>query len=279
VRAVRVRQWPKNLLVFAVPATAGALGRPGVLASVCGACAVFCLLSSGVYLINDVRDAPEDRRHPTKRHRPIASGAIAPRRAFAAGAAALVLGVSASAAVAPAMVATAVAYAALNIAYTLRLRGIAGVDILVVSAAFVLRLVAGGLAAHVPDPPWLVVSVWLVALFVAAGKRYADVLDPDGRRSRAALSAYSAGGLRGAILITFVGALISYCAWAFAAVAGQPATGPWRELSAIPFAIALWRYRALVAGGFGAAPERILFRDPVIQLAVVGWLLAFATGA
>ena len=78
LRAIRVRQWPKNLFVFGAPAAAGALARPGVAGRVTLAALAFCLLSSGAYLLNDLRDAPEDRKHPVKRHRPIASRAIAP---------------------------------------------------------------------------------------------------------------------------------------------------------------------------------------------------------
>src|ERR1039458_2491619 len=92
VRALRVRQWPKNALVFAAPAAAGVLWRPTVLARVSLAALAFCLLSSGAYLLNDLRDAPEDRRHPVKRHRPIAARVISPARALAVAATAFAAG-------------------------------------------------------------------------------------------------------------------------------------------------------------------------------------------
>src|SRR5947209_11079152 len=94
VRAARIRQWPKNLLVFAAPLAAGSLGRVDVLGRVVVAFGAFCLLATGAYLINDVRDMGEDRRHPVKRHRPIASGAVAPGRALAAGAVSVALGLA-----------------------------------------------------------------------------------------------------------------------------------------------------------------------------------------
>ncbi|MDQ2895924.1 MAG: UbiA family prenyltransferase, partial [Actinomycetota bacterium] len=94
VRAIRVRQWPKNLLLFGAPAAAGALGQSGVLARVALAAVAFCLLSSGAYLLNDLRDAPEDRRHPVKRHRPIASRAITPGPALGVAVALLAAGLA-----------------------------------------------------------------------------------------------------------------------------------------------------------------------------------------
>src|SRR5436309_6881006 len=114
VRAIRIRQWPKNLLVFGAPAAAGALERPGVVGSVCQAALAFCLLASGAYLINDLRDAPEDRRHPVKRRRPIASGAIAPGPAVVAAGVAIAAGLILAGAIGAASLAVAVGYIVLN---------------------------------------------------------------------------------------------------------------------------------------------------------------------
>jgi decaprenyl-phosphate phosphoribosyltransferase len=184
---VRIHQWPKNLLVFAAPAAAAAVGRPHVLARVSLTFVVFCLLASGAYLINDVLDAAEDRRHPVKRHRPVAAGAVSPSRAAAVGAVALLLGVGLSLAVSSTLLAVACGYALLNVGYTTLLRRIAIADIIAIAGAFVLRAVAGGVAARVPISYWFILVVSFAALFVAAGKRYADFLDPATRGSRRVL--------------------------------------------------------------------------------------------
>ena len=277
IRAVRIRQWPKNVLVFAAPAAAGALERGGVLARVSLAAFAFCLLSSGAYLLNDLRDAQEDRRHPVKRHRPIASRAIARGQAFAVAIGALALGLAVSAALGPGSLAVAGAYVALNFSYTAWLRSVAIADIAAIAGAFVIRAIAGGVAADVPISRWLFVVVSFAALFVAAGKRYADFLDPGCARSRQVLKEYNADFLRMVIGTACAVALGAYCLWAF----GPPTRGEavtWHELTIVPFAIALLRYGLLVTGGRGGAPEEILLADRFMQLTGVAWLLTFALG-
>jgi decaprenyl-phosphate phosphoribosyltransferase len=276
IRAVRVRQWPKNLLVFAAPAAAGALERGGVLGRVTVATFAFCLLSSGTYLFNDLCDAREDRRHPVKRHRPIASRAVAPWSAFGVAVAALSMGLALSAALGPASLAVAAGYVLLNVLYTTWLRRIAIADIAAIAGAFVIRVVAGGVATGVPISRWLFVVVSFAALFVAAGKRYADFLDPASRRSRRVLADYNADFLRMVIGIASAVALGAYCLWAFGPAPGEAAV--WHQLTIIPFAIALLRYGLLVTGGRGGAPEEILLADRFTQVVAAAWLVTFALG-
>ncbi len=274
VRAARVHQWTKNLLVFAAPLAAGALGRTGALERVAVVFAAFCLLATGAYLINDVHDAPEDRRHPIKRHRPVASGALAPGHALLAGLAAVALGIAVAATQGASVAAAAGAYAGLNVAYTALLRQVAIADICAIAGAFVLRALAGGLAARVPSSPWFIVVVSFAALFVAAGKRYADFLDPAARRSRPVLDQYTAEFLRLVLAVTAAVALGAYCLWAFALT---HATGnPWRELTIAPFTVAMLRYGLLVSSGGAGAPEEVLFGDRFIQLTGGVWLTMLA---
>jgi decaprenyl-phosphate phosphoribosyltransferase len=276
VRAVRVRQWPKNLLVLGAPAAAGALGRAGVLAHAALAVLAFCLLSSGAYLLNDLRDAPEDRRHPVKRHRPIASRAIDPGWALVVAAFSFGTGFILSATISPATVAVAGAYVVLNLSYSTWLRRVPIADIAVIAGAFVLRASAGGVAAGVPISRWFVVVVSFSALFIAAGKRYSDFMDPAARESRRVLSEYNADFLRMVIGASLAVALGAYCLWAFGG--GHRAGVIWREATIIPFTLAVLRYGLLVTGGQGAAPEEIMFSDRFIQASGVAWLLTFALG-
>jgi decaprenyl-phosphate phosphoribosyltransferase len=273
LRAVRIRQWAKNLLVFAAPAAAGALGRPGVSVRVSLTFVVFCLLASGVYLVNDARDAAEDRRHPVKRHRPIASGAISASRAVAAGAVAVLLGVGLAAALSSGLLILALGYAVLNVGYTTWLRRIAIADIAAIAGAFVLRALAGATAAQVPISRWFILVVSFAALFVAAGKRYADLLDPASRRSRRVLEQYTPEFLRLVISVACAVALGAYALWAFAAGVTLG-----RELTIIPFTLALLRYGLLVTSGSGGAPEKVIFGDRFMQLTGVAWMVMFGAG-
>jgi decaprenyl-phosphate phosphoribosyltransferase len=273
---VRVRQWPKNLLVFGAPAAAGALTTSGVFLRVVVAAVAFCLLSSGAYLLNDLHDAAEDRQHPVKRNRPIASGAVSSRQALGAAGAALLAGLVLAAALGPVTLAVAAAYGALNFAYTAYLRDVAIADIGAIAGAFILRAAAGGVAAGVPISRWFFVVVSFSALFVAAGKRYADFIDPASRGSRRVLAQYNADFLRLVIGVCVAVALGGYCLWAFA---GQPGVSPaWRAVTIVPFTLALLRYGLLVTGGHGGAPEEIMLSDRFMQLAGLGWLVAFALG-
>jgi decaprenyl-phosphate phosphoribosyltransferase len=274
--SARIRQWPKNLLVLAAPAAAGVLGRSPVLARVLLTLVVFCLLASGAYVLNDVRDAPEDRRHPVKRHRPIAAGAVSAHAARIAGAGALLLGLGAAILVSRPLFATACGYVALNFAYTRWLRRIAIADIAAIAGAFVLRAVAGGVAADVPISRWFIVVVSFAALFVAAGKRYADFIDPLSRRSRPVLDEYTADFLRLVLGVACAVALGAYCLWAFEASAANGV--PWRSLTILPFTLALLRYGLLVSTGAGGAPEEILLGDRFIMLAGAAWLGMFVLG-
>ena len=276
VRAVRVRQWPKNLLVFSAPAAAGALGRPAALERASVAALAFCLLASGAYLFNDLRDAGEDRHHPVKRHRPIASGAISRSRAFAASAAAIATGLVLSAGLGVASLEVALGYAALNFGYATWLRRVAIADIAAIAAAFVIRATAGGVAAGVPVSRWLFVVVSFAALLIAAGKRYGDLLDPASRRSRAVLEQYNADFLRMVIAIACAVALGAYCMWAFQAV--RAGTGAWREATVVPFTIALLRYGLVVTDGRGGAPEEIMLSDRFMQVVGLAWALMFGLG-
>lgn len=277
LRAGRIRQWTKNLLVFGAPAAAGVLGRSVVLGHVALTFAVFCLLASGTYLINDVRDAQEDRRHPRKRHRPIASGAIPAGTAVRAGTTAIALGLVVALAVGAGVFVAACGYALLNAGYTTLLRRIAFADIAAVAGCFVIRAIAGAAAAGVPASRWFLVVVSFAALLVAAGKRYADFLDPAARRSRRVLQHYSGRVLRTIIAVTCAVALGAYCAWA---LGSAPATASmWRELTVIPFAAAVARYRRLAIKGRGGAPEQVLFGDRLMQINGAVWLVMFALGA
>lgn len=275
----RPRQWTKNLLVAAAPAAAGALLDPEVAARTVVAFVAFCLAASGTYYLNDAMDAEADRLHPRKRHRPIAAGLIPVRMGFGMAAVLLVAGVLVAAVVGPISLAAAVlAYALLTVAYSLRLKHLAVVDVLVVAAGFVIRAAAGGFATGVALSDWFLIVASFGALFIVAGKRHAEVvaMGASSGSHRAVLDDYPPDFTRHVLGISSAVALIGYCLWAF-----QAPTGPGRPLvtlSIVAFVGILLRYAMLVFSGHGGEPEELLLSDRGLQVAGVVWVALLGLG-
>ena len=276
VATMRPKQWIKNALVVAAAGAAGALGRDDVPARVALATAAFCLLASGIYAVNDVLDAPEDRRHPVKRHRPVAAGTLDPIAATGLGLWLMLAGLILCAVIAPLLALVGAAYVGLTLSYTLLWRHVLVFDIAAIAGGFVLRAVAGGVAAPVTLSRWFLLVVVCGALFVAAAKRYAELrrAGRDRLARRRVLNSYSLRLLELILAASAVVALVAYCVWALElpAVRGIP----WRPLTIAPFAACLLRYGALVRAGAGEAPEDVLLADRPLQLAGLAWLVLFA---
>ena len=237
---MRPRQWVKNLLVVAAPAAAGALADDEVLRRVCVATVAFCMLASSAYLINDVRDAAEDRLHPRKRRRPIAAGELAADEALLASAVLLAGGLLLAGLLGPALLAAAAGYVVLTLTYSVVWRHIVALDIVALAGGFVLRAVGGGAAAPVHLSRAFLLVVTFAALMIATGKRYAElarVVTSAGRGGeRRVLRSILPDWLRiGSIGCAGV-VLVAYVIW----VADHTATpgAVWRGLSFAPLASA-----------------------------------------
>jgi decaprenyl-phosphate phosphoribosyltransferase len=275
LRACRPRQWSKNVLVAAAPCAAGVIDRPEVAMQVIGAFVVLCLLSSATYLINDVRDREQDRLHPRKRSRPVAAGELAPRTAIRCAVALAVLGLALATAIAPGLGAVGAGYLALTASYSLWLRRVVLVDILAVAAGFVLRALAGGVATDIYLSRWFVIVTGSCAIFLVAGKRYAELRDhASGPGSRATLRRYSTHRLRLTMAATAGISGLAYALWAFT----RPEHVPLYGLSIVPFVLWLGRYAALLAAGAGQAPEELILRDRMLLALSVAWGLLFLGG-
>jgi decaprenyl-phosphate phosphoribosyltransferase len=279
LRACRPRQWVKNVLVVLAPGAAGALTRPGTIASVFAALIGFCLLSSATYLINDVRDLEQDRRHPRKRMRPIAAGELAPRGALRIAAVLALLGLGICAAVRPALAAVGVAYLALTTTYSIWWRHLVFLDILAIASGFVLRAVAGGVAAGVALSESFLLVTSACAVFLIVGKRYAELLDGAARErrrgsTRTTLRRYSRRLLSNLLVGAAAVGCVAYARWAFS----RPEGGPWLELSLVPFALWLARYGTMVGAGAGEAPEELILRDRLLLVLGAVWVALFAGG-
>lgn len=281
LRAARPRQWVKNLLLFAAPAAAGALADPVTFARVAAAAGIFCLAASGVYYVNDALDAEADRLHPVKRHRPIAAGLIGVRAGLAIGVALLAGAVLLGALLGPWPFAVSViAYVGLTAGYSLVAKHVAILDIVVVAAGFVVRAVAGGLAADVPLTEWFLLVTTFGALFVVTGKRHAEVavMGEDRRLHRATLDAYTPELTQHLLTISSAVTLVMYCLWAFQTQARGGMDAPWPALSVVPLIVVLFRYALLVHAGRGGEPEELVLHDRQLQIGGAVWVALLLLG-
>ena len=280
IRTARPKQWIKNVLVFAAPGAAGVLSHGTALGHTLVAFAVFCLAASGTYFLNDVVDVAADRHHPTKARRPVASGALSPAVAQGAGAALVAIAIAlAGLAVSWQLMVVVAIYVAVTLSYTLYLKHEPLLDLAGVAAGFVLRAIAGGVAASVPISQWFLIVASFGSLFMVAGKRSAehDTLGDARGHHRATLAAYSLSYLRYIRTVTSSVTIAAYALWAFERQATAGA-GNWSQLSIIPFTLAIFRYALLLDVGAGEAPEDIVLGDPTLIVLGAAWVAFFALG-
>ena len=285
-RLLRVKQWTKNAVVFAAFIFAFGDQQQNLAAwelwKVCLAALAFSLVSSAVYILNDLRDAPQDRLHPIKCHRPIASGEAGP--VFACGLAVVLLaaGLGGAGRLGGALLAVLGSYLALQVVYTLWLKHIALVDVIVISVGFVLRALAGAVVIHVKISPWLLVCAMLLALFLGLCKRRHEKVNLAGMGTRLALDGYDERLLD--LLITMMGtaSLVCYSIYTLWPETVAKFGTPWLGAT-IPFVVfGLFRYMDLVyRQDQGDRPEHILLTDWPLMVdvglygvAVLGILLA-----
>lgn len=271
----RPRQWMKNLLVVAAAGAAGALGHDDVLGRVLAAGAAFCLISAGIYALNDVRDHHEDRGHPSKRLRPVAAQELTPRAATIAGLLWLAAGLAVCLAISPWLLLAAGGYIALTVSYTLLWRSVPVVELAALAGGFVLRALAGGAAGPTPLSVWFLLVVSFAAVFAATGKRLGELVRATAMHGsmRSVLRRYSPAGLRAVLALSGLGAICAYAAWALAGPA--PGDLPWRALTFLPFAASLARYGRLATRGAAETPEQLVLTDRVLALSVAAWIVLF----
>jgi 4-hydroxybenzoate polyprenyltransferase len=269
--AMRPRQWTKNLLLFAGIIFAAQLGDASRWAAAVAAFVAYCAASSAAYLVNDVRDAESDRLHPVKRARPIARGELSPRAALVlAGALALAAFVLAGA-LGPLSLACLAAFVALQAAYSLGLKTFELVDVLAIAGLFVLRASAGAIAVDVRISEWLLLCTFLLALFVALGKRRAE-LGLDGVHARPALDGYSVALVDQLLGIVGAATIAAYTGYALAAHDTR-----WL-VATVPLVVyGLFRYLLLLhRRGLGEEPETLLVEDLPLLVTVAVWAGACA---
>ncbi len=285
LKAIRVNHWTKNLLVFAAPIFSfqidSAIWIESFKALFC-----FCLISSSIYLINDCLDVSSDRNHPIKKLRPISAGKISITEAILLAIFLAVLGLSISFQANIFLFYTLISYIAIQIGYCIKLKQYPLIDLFCISSGFLLRAIAGGITSKLTISPWFLLTIGLLALFLALEKRKAElrIFSEGKNNSRKVLKRYSLPLLLRIESLVSTSSFVTYALWA----AGPSLNGAktsWMLIT-VPFVlVGIFRYQLLTDPSevnrrqsiskcyTGENPEEILIHDKGIQLTLLGWLL------
>jgi len=275
LQSMRPQQWTKNLFVFAGVVFARKVTEPGPLLTSLAAFGLFCLLSSSVYLINDMADAEQDRQHPTKRNRPIASGRLSVAAALAGAVLMAGVGVGLSFGLNAAFGLVAAIYLGLNLLYSFVLKHMVILDVLSVAIFFVLRAIAGAAAIDVVISHWLLICTILLALFIALSKRRHELvlLENNAASHRASLTEYSPYLLDQMISVVTASTLMAYVLYT---VDARTITefGSDHLLYTVPCVIfGIFRYLYLIhQKGEGGNPDRIIVSDKPFLINLLLWM-------
>ncbi len=279
IRLMRPHQWIKNGFVFIGLVFGHGWEDERLVGEVLALFAAFCLVSSAVYALNDIADRDADRMHPAKRSRPLARGEIGVGHALVLCIALALSGLAIAAAVSLAALLTAAAYVGLNLAYSAGLKRVAILDVFMIAAGFMLRILAGTAGIGIDPSKWLLLCGLMLTLFLGFCKRRAELLaasgagNPGGATGRAALEGYSRTLLDRMIAVSVAGAAIGYALYTV-----DPDTvmlhGTDRLILTLPFVLyGLFRYLQVVySKGGGADPAWEMLHDPHLIAATAGWL-------
>ncbi|MBN3511195.1 MULTISPECIES: decaprenyl-phosphate phosphoribosyltransferase [Mycolicibacterium] len=284
IKAIRPRQWIKNLLVLAAPLAAVGSGieynYADLAYKVSIAFVVFCLAASSIYLVNDARDVEADRAHPTKRFRPIAAGVVPQSLAYVLAVVLALASLGISWLLTPNLALVMAVYIAIQLAYCFGLKHQAVLDICIVSSGFLLRAIAGGVAADIPLSQWFLLVMAFGSLFMAAGKRFAELqlAERTGAKIRKSLESYTSSYLRFVWTLSATAMVLCYGLWAFGRDSANDALGldgqdaSWYAITMVPFTIAILRYAVDIDGGIAGEPEEIALKDRVLQILFLAWI-------
>lgn len=274
IRAVRPRQWIKNVLVLSAPLAAGRLFEEPVLRASVLAFVAFCLVSGAVYVINDIHDVEEDRLHPKKRFRAIPSGDLSIRAAWVLALVIGIIGLAIGFLTSIPLGATLIVYLLLQLGYSLFLKHQPVIDLAIVASGFLLRAIAGGVAAEIVLSQWFLLVASFGSLFMVAGKRYSEMLSLGADAgTRKSLASYTDTYLRFTWMLAAAMVLISYSLWAFDNIHRGPFHIGWTAISIAPFTLGLLQYAREIDIGEAGEPEDVVLRDRVLQVFGLLWLI------
>jgi 4-hydroxybenzoate polyprenyltransferase len=277
LKAVRPHQWVKNVFVAAPVVFAKRMGDPHSVLQAVAAFGAFCLLTSAVYLVNDLVDIEKDRQHPTKRHRPIAAGKLSTQFARALAGLFAIAALGSGLALGWGFAVTAAGYLALNVAYSFRLKRIAFVDVACISVGFLLRVLAGAFAIGVPPSRWLLVCTLLLSALLGFGKRAHELRigGEGGHKHREVLGDYDADVLRVLLWVLGVATTIAYLVYTRTQRTNE-LFGGGQLVFTVPFAaFGIYRFIRIVNRTDKAdSPTDSMLRDPAFVVNLVLYAIA-----
>ncbi len=279
IKLLRPQQYIKNLFIFLPLFFALKITDAELLANASIAFIAFSLTASAVYILNDYHDIEEDRQHPKKKDRPLASGAISKTEALGIMAVLFVAGFGLMAMLSLQAVMILLVYVVMNIAYSLYLKHIAILDVTIIAIGFVLRLFIGSAVTDIPLSMWIVIMTFLLALFMALAKRRDDVLIflDTGKKMRKVIDGYNLQFLDTAMAIMASVVIVSYTIYTTSPEVVTRVHSQYLYLTALFVILGIMRYLQItfVLKDSGS-PTKIVFKDRFIQLTLLGWIITFA---
>lgn len=275
LKTMRPTQWVKNLVVLGPLVFAHQLLHLEVALRALAGFALFCLLASAIYLLNDIVDVEADRAHPVKKARPIAAGVVSERAAKITFVVLIAIVATGSALLAWPMLATTMGYLVLNIAYSFKLKRVAYVDVVCIALGFELRVLTGAFAADVPPSIYLVVVMFLAAMFLGLGKRLHELGVTGGGETRSVLKSYDAGIVTGLLVGFGLATIATYAMYTLDATTVERFGTPYLVISTVPAALGMFRFVQLVRRRSHAeSPTDAMLRDWPFLGSLIAWAVS-----
>ncbi len=277
VKLVRPKNHIKNLFILAPVFFAGKITYLPVFKKILIALLSFCFISSAVYIINDLKDISEDRRHPTKKNRPLAAGEISIKEAYISLSFLICLAILLSIYLPIKFSLILLTYFSINLAYSYYLKHIAVIDIFCVASGFVLRILAGGIATNINVSMWIIIMTFLLALFLTIGKRRDDYyLNNEGLKTRKCIYGYNLEFINACMILMGAVIIVSYILYTVSPEITQKFHSKNLYFTVFFVILGLMRYFQLIlVQKTTADPVRIFWEDRFIQITVGAWLAVF----
>lgn len=278
IKLLRPKQWSKNVFVFLPLFFDKKFTDTHLLALTCLCFVIFSLAASAVYCLNDILDRKADALHPEKCKRPIASGAVSVSAGWTAMAVCALLAVGLTLWLLPNLTWLLLSYIVLNIAYSLWLKHVSLIDMLLVASFYVMRVLAGAITGNIVPSQWIVVMTFLLALFLVLGKRRDDVMlqAETGATVRRGVANYNLPFINMALSIVATITMVSYMMYTMSDDVAARFGNPYVYCTAIFVLAGILRYLQItVVENRSGSPTKVLFRDRFIQLCLLGWFITF----
>jgi len=279
IKLIRPHQYIKNIFIFMPIFFIGHITNIELILITTTAFVAFSISASAVYIFNDYQDIDDDRKHPEKKHRPLASGSITKKFAITLIGVFFIIGISIMATISFQVVGILCIYITLNIAYSLYLKHIAILDVSIIAICFVLRLFIGSSATGTALSMWIIITTFLLALFIALAKRRDDILFflNTGKKMRRAIDGYNLQLIDGAMMIMASVVIVTYILYTTSIEVLQRMQSEYLYLTALFVILGIMRYLQIsfVENNSGS-PTKIVLRDKFMQITILAWTFSFA---